>query len=161
MTPVTELSDRATVLILQELAEDLTRPAEITTPEEAWLAISAVLAAGGHDDAIARPESADEALAAARRLLDHVAADGDVAPVVEPLIEDPPADEQLAVETVVVTVVVVAAAIAFLQTKISFKVQRDEKGTRVDFEVLKKSTSDSVLHKLIDVLADVFRSGQQ
>lgn len=158
---MTELSDRATVLVLQELAEDLTRPAEITTPEEAWLGINALLAAGGHDDTISLPESPEQALAAARRLLDHAAQDSDVAPVVEPLIEDPPADDQLAAETAVVMVVVVAAAIAFLQTKVSFKVQRDEKGTRVDFELLKKSTSDSVLHKLIDVLADVFRSGHQ
>jgi hypothetical protein len=152
------LSDRDVVLVLQELAEDLSKASQITSPEEARLAITSLAAAAGQEGAIRLPESDLEAVAAGRRLLAHAALDEDAATIVQTLTDDPPADDQLAVETALATVVVIAAVIAFLQTKISFKVHRDEKGTRVDFEVLKKSTSDPILHKAIDILVDVFRA---
>jgi hypothetical protein len=154
---MTDLSDRAVVLVLQELTEDLSEAPQITSPEEARLAITSLVAASGQEGTIHLPESEEEAVAAGRRLLAHAALDEDAAPIVQTLTDNPPADDQLAVETALATVVVIAAVIAFLQTKISFKIHRDEKGTRVDFEVLKKSTSDPILHKIIDILVDVFR----
>jgi hypothetical protein len=155
---MTSLSDRAVVLVLQELTEDLPEAPQIASPEEARLAIASLVAASGQPGTIHLPQTEEEAVAAGRRLLAHAAHDEDAAPIVQALTGNPPADDQLAVETALATVVVIAAVIAFLQTKISFKVHRDANGTRVDFEVLKKSTSDAILRKLIDLLVDVFRT---
>src|SRR5262245_28426357 len=135
-----EFSDRAVVLVLQELAEDLSTTSPITSPEEARLAITSLLEASGQHDRIRLPRSEEEAVAAGRRLLDHAALDEDAAPVVQTLTCSPPADDQLVAETALASVALIGAVIALLQTKVSFKIHRDDKGTRVDFEMLKKST---------------------
>ncbi|MFI7231927.1 hypothetical protein ACIBO5_52810 [Nonomuraea angiospora] len=168
---MTELADRTVILILQELAEDLQRPAaalEVTSEDEARLVLRALLDgyadgdARTAQDALPLPRSAAEAIGAGRRLLAAAQRDEDAGPVARALTQDPPADDQLSVEAAAVVVVVLAAMIAFLQTKVSIKIQRDADGTKVEFELLKRASSDSLLRTLARLMADILRgSGGQ
>lgn len=156
-TPVGELDDRAVLLSIQYLAEDLRSefPEVVRTPTEARLVLSSLLAQTGIADV--NPEQVlateDDALSAARRALEGANADPDTHNRVEQLLADPPQYEQMGIESALGAAAVLAFLISWLQTKIEFRIHRKDGKTEVEFSISRKAADNRVLRDF----ADVFR----
>ncbi|WP_330455977.1 hypothetical protein OIB37_03325 [Streptomyces sp. NBC_00820] len=162
MTTPASLTERSVVLALQEITEDLSLPHGLVSEndEEALEIVRMLLAHGGVPAQPARLLDDDDlALGAGRRLLEVLAEDPGTRPVTEPLLADPPVDEQLAVVEVSAGVVVLLALVAFLQTKVSLKVERKSRRGKVVFEVTKEATQPSVLLHLAGLFQRVLGPG--
>lgn len=145
------LDDRALVLVLQELTEELSDASASAAPSpqlsesEAREAIRS-LTARADLDRILDDEAA--ATAAARRLLDVALADPATAPVAAPIAADPPADDQLSVEAAAAGIVLLAALVSWLQTKVDIKIHRKDGKTEFLFHLRKAAADPQTLNSL-------------
>ncbi|GAA4097897.1 effector-associated constant component EACC1 [Actinomadura miaoliensis] len=147
------LSDRSVLLSLQELTEDIGPADGADTPSdsnEAQSLVTALLAAGAAPattpEIAAMPE--EQCLDAARRLLAHLARDPDTAERTRAVLADPPADEQMSVETAITGAVVLGALVAWLQTKVDIKISRKDGRSQFEFRLTKNPTSPGALRDL-------------
>lgn len=158
VNPIDELDDRAVVLAVQYLAEDLRRdePTIVRTEAEARLVISALLTQAH----VANTDPSDllptepAALAAARRALVAASADTGAQEMTAELLAEPPRDEQMSVEAVLASSSVFALLIAWLQTKVKLRIHRKDGKTEVDFTISKQAADGQVLR----AIATTFRS---
>ncbi|CCK32530.1 putative membrane protein [Streptomyces davaonensis JCM 4913] len=162
MTMSPPMARRSVVLALQEITEDLAAQHGLAAEndDEALQIVEALLT---HADA---PGSAawlldDEGLAldTGRRLLDALAEDPGTRSLAEPLLAEPPVDDQLAVVEVSAGVVVLVALVAFLQTKVSVKMERKTSKGKVSFELTKEATKGSTLMQLADLYQRILGQG--
>jgi Effector Associated Constant Component 1 len=152
------LSDRSVVLSLQELTEDVghTDPARMPLDsDEAQALVSTLLAADA--GAVATPEiaamSEKQCLTVARRLLAHLVEDPDTAVQTRAVLSDPPADDQMALETAITGAVVLGALITWLQTKVDIKITRKDGKSEFELRVTKNATSTRVLRDLAAIVS--------
>lgn len=160
------LSDRSVILSLQELAEDIIDPDPTRTPsdpDEAQALVNALLAADATSTStpqiVAMPET--ECLQVARQLLAHLVQDPDTAIPAKKILLDPPAAEQMSVETAVNAAAVLGALIAWLQTKVDIKITRKQGKSEFEFRLTKNPTSTSILRDLAAVVARLFNGPPQ
>lgn len=171
---LSSLSERSVVLSLQELAEDLGHTDSAYTPsdsDEAQSLLSALLAASAESgaesaaesdsvpDLMAMPEA--QCLAAARRLLAHLAQDPDTAARTQAILSDPPADEHMSVQTAITGAAVLGALIAWLQTKVDIKITRKDGKSEFEFRLTKSPTSTDILRDLAAVVARLLKGPPQ
>jgi hypothetical protein len=162
MTAPPPMARRSVVLALQEITEDLAAHHGLVSEndEEALAIIDTLLA---HADA---PSSAawlldDEAraLTAGLRLLATLADDPQTRPLAEPLLADPPVDDQLAVVEVSAGLIVLVALVAFLQTKVSVKVNHKTSKGEISFELTKEPMEASTLVQLANLYQRILSPG--
>ncbi|WAZ19462.1 hypothetical protein STRCI_000517 [Streptomyces cinnabarinus] len=164
MTTSPPMARRSVVLALQEITEDLAaeQALEAENDEEALQIVEALLAHAGSPAAASAAGLLDDegqALDAGRRLLDALAEDPGTRPLAEPLLAEPPVDDQLAVVEVSAGVVVLVALVAFLQTKVSVKMERKTSKGKVSFELTKEATKGSTLMQLADLYQRILGQG--
>jgi hypothetical protein len=162
MTTPPPMARRSVVLALQEITEDLAAHHGLVSEnnEEALAIIDTLLA---HADA---PSSAAwlldddaRALTAGLRLLAALANDPQTRPLADPLLADPPVDDQLAVVEVSAGLIVLVALVAFLQTKVSLKVKRKTSRIEISFELAKEPTKASTLVQLANLFQGILSPG--
>ncbi|MGW4984416.1 hypothetical protein [Streptomyces mirabilis] len=153
MTEPATLASRSVILALQEITEDLVSTdggLAVKTEDEAVELIDMLL---GHTDgpSSTAPLLEDDglALAAARRLLAALAEDPDTRALTEPLLADPPTDEQMAVVEVSSGLVALYALVAFAQTKLSIKSEWKSRRGKVTFELTKEAAKTADLYRQI------------
>ncbi|KPI15780.1 hypothetical protein OK006_10793 [Actinobacteria bacterium OK006] len=162
MTTPPPMARRSVVLALQEITEDLaTHHSLVSKNDEEALAIIDTLL--GHADV---PSSAAwlldddaRALTAGLRLLTTLADDPQTRDLAEPLLADPPVDDQLAVVEVSAGLIVLLALVAFLQTKVSLKVKRKTPRGEITFELTKEATKASTLVQLANLYQHILGPG--
>ncbi|BCY08917.1 hypothetical protein [Actinoplanes sp. L3-i22] len=150
-----ELDERSILLVLQEMGaqmrEDLPVGEEtVRTEDEARLLLAQLVREHGGRDidpaAIAGNEPDAEVLA--QRSLGLFAADPATAPLAQALVQDPPQDEQLVVETAILAAVVLGSLVTWLQTKVHIKVKRAGGKTSFEFS-LDKDAADAETVKAV------------
>ncbi|WP_206305316.1 hypothetical protein [Actinacidiphila soli] len=99
------------------------------------------------------------ALTAGLRLLAALSDDPQTRPLAEPLLADPPVDDQLAVVEVSAGLVVLVSLVAFLQTKVSLKVKRKTSRGEISFELTKEPTKESTLVQLANLYQHILGPG--
>ncbi|MFE7856328.1 hypothetical protein [Streptomyces sp. NPDC057403] len=154
MTTQPPMTRRSIVLALQEITEDLGAHHDLVSEnDEEALAIIDTLLAHADTPASAAWLLDDEAraLTAGLRLLAALAADPQTRPLAEPLLADPPIDDQLAVVEVSAGLVVLVALVAFLQTKVSLKMNRKTSKGEISFELTKEPVEASTLVQLANL----------
>lgn len=162
MTTSPPMARRSVVLALQEITEDLAAEhgLEAENDEEALHIVEALLAhADTPGTAAWLLDDEAKALDAGRRLLDALAEDPGTRPLAEPLLAEPPVDDQLAVVEVSAGVVVLVALVAFLQTKVSVKMERKTSKGKVSFELTKEAAKGSTLMQLADLYQRILGQG--
>lgn len=152
-----DISDRTVVLALQEITEQLWPGGEVADSTvrdavEAGEVVAELLRAGGRSD---NGEIAGDPIVA-RRMLELLLGDQDTRATAEATLADPPADEQLSVETAVTTVVVLAAAISWLQTKVDIKIHRKNGKIEASFTLQKNAAAGNSLERLATLLYEIF-----
>ena len=157
------LDDRSVLLVLQEisaqLGEDLAADERtVQTEDEARLLLAELLREYDVKDVDPSEIAASEtdAQALARRTLSLFTEDPSTAPVAQAVVEDPPEDEQLVIETAIVAAVVLAALVTWLQTKVHISVERVDGKTTFKFSLDKDATDPSLLKSLAEAVAKLF-----
>jgi len=162
MTTSPPMARRSVVLALQEITEDLAAEHGLAAEndEEALQIVEALLAQAGTPTSAAwLLDDEAQALDAGRRLLDVLAQDPRTRPLTEPLLLEPPVDDQLAVVEVSAGMVVLVALVAFLQAKVSVKMERKTSKGKVSFELTKEATKGVTLMQLAELYQRVLGQG--
>ncbi|MEV0445560.1 hypothetical protein AB0I84_12165 [Streptomyces spectabilis] len=160
MSVTDALNDRALVLVLQELTEEMQSaavPPARLTESEARASLHA-LTDGADVDGVLDDEAS--ATATARRLLTVMLEDSDTAPVAASIAADPPVDDQLAVEAAVTGIVVLAAMITWLQTKVEIKIHRKDGNTEFLFHLRKSAARPQTLRSVTETATQILTGNQ-
>ncbi|MGW7238460.1 hypothetical protein [Streptomyces sp. NPDC054804] len=158
-----DLSERSVLLSLQEITE-MMGPWPEDAPQdldEAATLLSELLV-------LVAPEAADlpwqmlrneeAARAAAPRILLHLLQDADTSQAAQDVISDPPSDNQMAVEAAHAGAVVVSVLVAFLTTKVRFRIRGDRgRSMKYDFEVNKEAVDGKTLQQLVLLIIEWFK----
>ncbi|MFI8263777.1 MULTISPECIES: hypothetical protein [unclassified Streptomyces] len=159
---VVHLSDRSVLLSLQEIAEDIgtddTSRAPLDT-DEAESLLAALLRAGGQPPVAVSGLPEQRLLDVARALLTRIAEDPATAEPARAVLADPPADEQMSVESAVTAAVVLATMVAWLQTKVDIRIKRKEGKSEFEFRLSKPSSSTPLLRELSELVARLLGGG--
>ncbi len=157
------LDDRSVLLVLQEISAQLGEglaagEGTVQTEDEARLLLAELLREYDVKDVDPSEIAASEtdAQAMARRTLDLLTEDPSTAPVAQAVVEEPPEDEQLVIETAIVAAVVLAALVTWLQTKVHISVERVDGKTTFKFSLDKDATDPSLLKSLAETVAKLF-----
>jgi hypothetical protein len=154
------LDDRSVVLVLQEISAQLREdlPADqgtVQTEDEARLLLAELLREYDVSDVdpseIAAGET--EAQAMARGTLDLLMEDPSTAPVARAVVEEPPEDEQLFIETAIVAAVVLASLVTWLQTKVDIDVERKDGKTSFRFRFHKDAADPATVKTVLERVA--------
>lgn len=148
------LRDDQVLQVLGHLTEELGEAEcaqQVTSADDARATIAALLAEAD-DGADIQPEQVlpdgAEISGIARSLLRELVEDEDAGPKAAPLIEDPPADEQMSVELAVAGVIVLGVLVTWLQTKVDLQIKHVDGKTSVDFQLHKDATDTELLKDL-------------
>ena len=153
------LDDRSVLLVLQEisaqLGEDLAADeGTVRTEDEARLLAALLREYDARDvDPSEIAASETDAQTMARRTLGLLTEDPSTAPVAQAVVEDPPEDEQLVIETAIAAAVVLGAQVTWLQTKVHVSVKRADGKTSFEFSLDKDATDPSLLKTLAETVA--------
>ncbi|PJM91453.1 hypothetical protein [Streptomyces sp. CB01373] len=156
------LSDRSVLLSLQEIAEDIGTADTGRAPldmDEAESLLAALLTAGGQPPVAVSGLPEERLLSVARGLLARIAADPDTAGPAGVVLADPPADEQMSVESAVTAAVVLGSLVAWLQTKVDIRIKRKEGKSEFEFRLSKPSASTPLLRELSEAVARLLGGG--
>ncbi|WP_433190002.1 hypothetical protein [Actinoallomurus sp. CA-150999] len=159
---IADLSGRSVLLSLQEIAEDIGTTDTTRTPldaDEAESLLSALLRVSEQPSVTISGLPEQRMLTAARRLLTHIAEDPDTAESAGAVLADPPADEQMSVETAATAAVVLGALVAWLQTKVDIRIIRKEGKSEFEFRLTKTASSAPLLRELSAVIARLLGGG--
>ena len=136
------LDDRSVLLVLQEISARwarVWRPTreQVQTEDEARLLLAELLREYDAKDVDPSEIAASEtdAQAMARRTLSLFTEDPSTAPVAQAVVEEPPEDEQLVIETAIVAAVVLGALVTWLQTKVHVSVKHADGKTSFEFSL--------------------------
>ncbi|WP_054812931.1 hypothetical protein [Nocardia arizonensis] len=159
-----DLSDRAVLLTLQELAEEIVHTERDSAPQDVGeaellidqLARHAGLTPPAHADLLANRDDSD-LLPIARLLLQHLLHDDDTASIAQAVLADPPADEQLSVDAAASAAVILGALTAWLQTKVHIKVRRQNGETEFEFQLIKNHTAPGTIRKLASAVVELLK----
>lgn len=121
--------------------------------------LAELLRAGEQPPVTVSELSEQRLLLVARCLLTQIAEDPDTAKPAGSVLADPPADEQMSVETAVTAAVVLGALVAWLQTKVDIRIKRKEGKSEFDFRLVKSSASAPLLRELSAVIARLLGGG--
>jgi hypothetical protein len=105
-----------------------------------------------HSDDVLRPSVALEAYV--RDVLDLLVNDDETALVVWEALDELPEETQMSVDPITAAVVL-GALVAFLQTKVNFKISRKDGKVEFEFAVAKKATSERLLSRVIEAIRNV------
>jgi hypothetical protein len=154
------LDDRSVLLVLQEISAQLGEgmaadERTVQTEDEARLLLAELLREYDVKDVDPSEIAASEtdAQAMARRTLSLFTQDPATAPVAQAVVEEPPEDEQLVIETAIVAAVVLGALVTWLQTKVHVSVKRADGKTSFEFSLDKDATDPSLLKSLAETVA--------
>lgn len=155
---IATLSDHQRERLLQEVLEKLLDNGielPVDDEESARELLAAFLSQEGgpvHSDDVLRPSVALETYI--RDVLDLLANDDETAPVVREALDELPEETQMFVDPITAAVVL-GALVAFLQTKVDFKISRKDGKTEFEFAVAKKATSDRLISRVIEAIRNV------
>jgi hypothetical protein len=158
---IDQLSDRELLLLLSYLTQDLQSEAAVDpqvgprTPEEARLAIGAVLVAAGDpagSDTEAIVPDEPSATVMARALLRELVEDPATKDHVQALLANPPGETQMSVELAIASAVVLGATITWLQTKVKLRVRRKDGKTEFEFDLGKAAASPTLVKSVVQTL---------
>jgi hypothetical protein len=154
------LDDRSVLLVLQEISARLGEglvadEGTVRTEDEARLLLAELLREYDVRDVDPSEIAANEtdAQAMARRTLGLFTEDPSTAPVARAVVEDPPEDEQLVIETAILAAVVLAALVTWLQTKVHFSVKRADGKTSIEFSLDKDATDSATVKSIAESVA--------
>ena len=154
------LDDRSVLLVLQEISAQLgdglaADEGTVQTEDEARLLLAELLREYDVRDVDPSEIAASEtdAQALARRTLGLFTEDPSTGPVARAVVEDPPEDEQLVIETAIVAAVVLASLVTWLQTKVHISVKRADGKTSFEFSLDKDATDPSLLKSIAETVA--------
>lgn len=154
------LDDRSVLLVLQEISAQLgdglaADEGTVQTEDEARLLLAELLREYDVRDVDPSEIAASEtdAQALARRTLGLFTEDPSTGPVARAVVEDPPEDEQLVIETAIVAAVVLASLVTWLQTKVHISVKRADGKTSFEFSVDKDATDPSLVKSIAETVA--------
>jgi hypothetical protein len=154
------LDDRSVLLVLQEMnawmGEGLAAGERtVQTEHEARLLLAELLRE--YDDRNVDPKeiasSETDAQALARRALGLFVEDPSTAPMAVALVENPPQDEQLVVETAAFAAVVLASLVTWLQTKVHISVRRAGGKTSFEFSLDKQAADAATVKSVAESVA--------
>ncbi|MEE1737944.1 hypothetical protein [Streptomyces sp. BE147] len=153
------LDDRAVVLALEEISYALAarHPDGPRDQYEAWAVLEAVCAAAGELSPTRRELASPET---ARRVLSALAEDGRSADLVGPVLADPPADDQMALENLTDDLIVLGAVVGWLRLRVGVSFKRKDGRNTVSFEVEQKPASDRVLQSLARAVLEFVQQRQ-
>ncbi len=136
---IAAMSDRQVLLTLQALAYELH---EALPVEERDLITDEDTAAEVLTSALGTPEQSDGTEADTRQLLRVAVSDAVIGPVVRPLIEDPPRDEQMVIP-ILTAAIVLGAIVAMLQTRVHVEINRHDGKTDIGLLFDKRAAEPS------------------
>lgn len=158
------LDERVVLQVLSEATAELhdllpdQHGHEIATTSEAQAFVQYILESQGE----ALPgDSLDGRLAgdSGRVLLNVMLEDPQTRTVIDPLLKDPPKDQQKSVEVAVSAAIILGGLIAWLQTKIDIQVTRSRGKTEFSFKLRKESTNPEIIKKVVSQVAEILRGG--
>ena len=154
------LDDRSVLLVLQEISARLGEglvadEGTVQTEDEARLLLAELLREYDVRDVDPSEIAASEtdAQALARRTLGLFTEDPSTAPVAQAVVEDPPEDEQLVIETAIVAAVVLASLVTWLQTKVHISVTREDGKTSFEFSLDKDAADPATVKSVAETVA--------
>lgn len=155
---IARLSDHQRERLLQEVLERLLDSGielPVDDEESARELLAAFLSQEGgavHSDDVLRPSVPLETYV--RDVLALLADDEETAGVVSEAVDELPEETQMFVDPITAAVVL-GALVAFLQTKVDFKISRKDGKTEFEFAVAKKATSDRLVTRVIEAVKNV------
>jgi hypothetical protein len=158
-TDVSKLDDAAVLRVLSIATEQLrgrlpqTAAASVTSADEAREAVSQLLEQAGVDSPQEILPDEGGHVTQARTLLQLMLQDSETRAVVEPLISQPPDDEQRSVELALAGAVILGGLVTWLQTKVEIDVERKSGKTNFRFHMKKGTAGDSLIHNLAKQVA--------
>lgn len=154
------LDDRSVLLVLQEISAQLGEglaadERTVQTEDEARLLLAELLREYDVKDVDPSEIAASEtdAQAMARRTLSLFTEDPSTAPVAQAVVEEPPEDEQLVIETAILAAVVLGALVTWLQTKVHVSVKRADGKTSFEFSLDKDATDSATVKSIAESVA--------
>lgn len=148
---VDNLNDSTVIRVLQEFSEDFGKPV-VDDQDTALEVVDSLLSRAGDDGIGWVLASESNAIAAGRFLIEGLAEEPATAVIVAAILDDPPHDNRLILDSVVASAAVLGAVITWLQTRVDLTVRRKDGKTEVEFKVQKRQASDSLLKALADTL---------
>jgi hypothetical protein len=154
------LDDRSVLLVLQEISARMGEglaagEGTVQTEDEARLLLAELLRE--YDDRDVDPKeiasNETDAQALARRTLGLFTEDPSTAPMARALVEDPPEDEQLVIETAILAAVVLASLVTWLQTKVHISVKRAGGKTSFEFSLDKQAADAATVKSVAETVA--------
>jgi len=158
-TDVSKLDDAAVLRVLSAATEQLrarmpqTANQSVKSADEARAAVSQLLERAGSDTPHNVLPDEGSHTAQARALLRLMLQDSGTHAVVQPLVDNPPDDEQRSVELALAGAVILGGLVTWLQTKIEIDVERQDGKTNFRFHMKKEAGSESLIQSLAKQVA--------